>query len=585
MIMDALSSNDIRLIDNYRECYAYREDGYRDGEFADTPYILREWAKCKREYLFKMFGEQLILTRHIEYEKSEDEMADEFHDLVSCNGFGRKERCGGIFYDALFDFAYRYENGEYILPMSVRDNLMRLMNFKSLSKNKYDGETFIITLPNGKDFKIQHGCKVSRVLGKIAEAFNLPGYEDFRICHSQILNQKTLSGNLCISIHPLDYMTMSDNECDWDSCMSWRNEGCYRQGTVEMMNSRGVIVAYLTADNPMKMYEPHFYNGSDVWSNKKWRELFVVDERVIASVKGYPYHNSDLSLIVMNWLRELAVKNLNWTYKDPIKWDSSDSISIKNVSPFTIEVNHENMYNDFGSAPFHWLSFIKDFNDNDLAKYPCYNYFNLQYSGRPECMICGGLDESFESEGDLACSDCQTRVYCECCEEVIPDHVYTVDGMKLCEYCFDNRTYKCDCCNEVHFMDNMFEIYVIPRLNEEDNKRLKENYLKADLMPCIYGGVTLDNYDDMMYRLNHPEIRLCANDDCLDNWSKSNLIEGHKPHYRKIGYSSTKCCVYYDELTEEAQDNYVYGYDNNPENFKESFSDRLAYPSKFMTDI
>ena len=227
MIMDALSSNDIRLIDNYRECYAYREDGFRDGEFADTPYILREWAKCKREYLFKMFGEQLILTKHIEYEKSEEEMADEFHDfLVSRKGFGRKERCGGIFYDALFDFVYQYENGEYILPMSVRDNLMRLMNFNSLSKNKYGGETFIITLPNGKDFKIQHGCKVSRVLGKIAEALNLPGYEDFRICHSQILNQKTLSGNLCISIHPLDYMTMSDNECEWDSCMSWRKEGC-----------------------------------------------------------------------------------------------------------------------------------------------------------------------------------------------------------------------------------------------------------------------------------------------------------------------------------------------------------------------
>ena len=584
MIMDALSSDDIRLIDNYRECYAYREDGSRDGEFADTPYILREWAKCKREYLFKMFGEQLILTRHIEYEKSEDEMADEFHDLVSRNGFGRKERCGGIFYDALFDFVYQYENGEYILPMSIRDNLMRLMNFNSLSKNKYDGETFIITLPNGKDFKIQHGCKVSRVLGKIAEAFNLPGYEDFRICHSQILNQKTLSGNLCISIHPLDYMTMSDNECDWDSCMSWRNEGCYRQGTVEMMNSRGVIVAYLTADNPMKMYEPHFYNGSDVWSNKKWRELFVVDERVIASVKGYPYHNGDLSLIVMNWLRELAATNLNWTYKDPIKWDSSDSISINKVSPFTIEINHENMYNDFGSAPFHWLSFIKDFNDNDLTKYTFANYFNLQYSGRPECMVCGFLDASFESEGDLACNDCQTRVYCECCEEVIPDHVYTVDGMKLCEYCFDNRTYNCDCCNEAHFTDNMLEVYVIPRFNEEDNKRLRENYLKADLMPFIHGGVTLEHCDDMMYRLNYPEIRLCANDDCLNNWSKNNLIEGHRPHYRKIGYS-VKCYVYYDELTEDAQDTYVYGYGNDPERFKESFGNQIAYPSKFITDI
>ena len=75
-----------------------------------------------------------------------------------------------------------------------------------------------------------------RVLSKIATAYNLPGFEDFRIAQSLVTNQANLKGYITLSIHPLDYMTMSDNNCGWDSCMSWQEEGCYRQGTVEMMN-------------------------------------------------------------------------------------------------------------------------------------------------------------------------------------------------------------------------------------------------------------------------------------------------------------------------------------------------------------
>ena len=35
--------------------------------------------------------------------------------------------------------------------------------------------------------------------------------------------------------------------------MSWADYGCYRQGTVEMMNSPLMVVAYLTAEEPMHM--------------------------------------------------------------------------------------------------------------------------------------------------------------------------------------------------------------------------------------------------------------------------------------------------------------------------------------------
>ena len=80
---------------------------------------------------------------------------------------------------------------------------------------------------------------------------SLEEFEDFRIKHSRILSEKEFIGRLSLSIHPLDFMTMSDNDSDWSSCMSWRTCGSYRRGTVEMMNSPCVVVAYLSASKPM----------------------------------------------------------------------------------------------------------------------------------------------------------------------------------------------------------------------------------------------------------------------------------------------------------------------------------------------
>ena len=207
------------------------------------------------------------------------------------------------YYDMLNDKYYR--TNEYY-------NLKRLVDFTELAANVYEGETCELTVDLEKPIKVQHGCKNTRVLGKIADAYKLPHFEDFRLVHSQVLNQKKLNGIMCLSIHPLDYMTMSDNNCNWESCMNWYSHGDYRIGTIEMMNSPMVVEAYLEADHP---YYP-IDNRSWTWSNKRWRCLYIVHPDIITEIKQYPYHNEFLSKEVLGWLKELAQKNNNWAYKD-----------------------------------------------------------------------------------------------------------------------------------------------------------------------------------------------------------------------------------------------------------------------------
>ena len=104
-------------------------------------------------------------------------------------------------------------------------------------------------------------------------------------------------------------MTMSDNANGWESCMNWtQGPGSYRAGTIEMMNSPLVVVAYITT----KPYYPE--NTSIEWTSKSWRELIIVHPNAICSVKSYPYYNIAFDKALVNWLVDLVEEKTEWRY-------------------------------------------------------------------------------------------------------------------------------------------------------------------------------------------------------------------------------------------------------------------------------
>ena len=583
-LIEKLPLEEIDAIEAYRMAYAYSSGAYHNGEFAETPYILREWAKCKNEYLYKLFGEQFIISKPIKFEKTYNELVNQINKLNYTNSFGRLNRGGKTFYEAYYNFLYpSYGYETHSFDTDTKAHLDTLMYTPHLIKNTYEGETFYVDMPNGKKLKVQHGCKISKILGKIAAAYNIPGFEDYRICLSQIINEKETEGIVHLSIHPLDYMTMSDNECGWDSCMSWRKEGCYRQGTVEMMNSPAVIVAYISSKDDMDL------PADFCWNNKKWRQLFVINEDVIVSVKDYPQHNPTLTLEITNWLRELAEKNLGWSYDEPIEYRHEEEQIYVDRLPedkkeFNLEILNENMYNDFGCIDFHWLSLRKDLDESHvlIRNYGYdwqYTYLPLQYSGQAECMVCGQLNPSLADERSLACEDCEARIYCDLCGEPIDGEIYEVEGLKCCEYCYDNRTYTCPSCGDRHFVNNMDAIYIVPYLTEEENAKLKDNYVHI----CPWDADSVKNCDDMVYYpgVNEADVHVCLNKDCFEQWIKNNLIEGHRPHKRRV-ICNLDWYVYFDELKPKARDDHWLGEYNTNEEYKESFQYQLARPSWFV---
>ena len=583
MPINKLTAEEFGIMDRYRRAYAISNDAGSTGiDYAPMNEILREWSDAKNQYLYKLFGEQLILEKEIHYEKGVNEMCKSINmvfDSWTAENLGRNGRDAYEFTKEYYDIIYppRGSIKQYQLTIDARHGMEQLLNSEPLVNNIFNGETFVIEVEGKKPLKINRGSKVMRALSKIADYFDLAHFEDFRIYHSQVLNQKSLSGTLCLSIHPMDYMTMSDNGCGWDSCMSWIGEGGYRQGTVEMMNSNCTIVAYLKSEDDFSTYT------GDKWNNKKWRQLFVVNDDLLIGVKAYPYQNDDLSKAVIDWLRELAEKNLNRKYCSTtvIEYEKSFRISTETGEKdvYLDALDGYSMYNDFGSAEYHHMALVDGF-DADKKKYygkgDDFPYiYSFSYHGLEQCMVCGDTRHSFENESCLACKNCQTLIHCDCCGDPVADYV-EIDGQYLCEYCYDNRTRNCAITGELHLTENMIPIFVIPRFTEERIAAERVKYAET-------WGEPRKAFTDMSYfRYCEGANSYVYGDDAVGEWEKKFLLPGHYLHERETKWM-IDWYVYYDELTTEAKDEFCYGITNNEEAYDEHLKCRYGIaPSRII---
>lgn len=583
MLIEKISDDEISMIDRYRRDYAIDDSVANTENFMSTKDLLRVWEEAKTDHLNKIFKDGLTLTKHLEFSKSFEELSNELDDMIDGKvTYGRFERSGELFIDEYLCLLHSKEKLESIFGKdyyNIGGELRKLVYTDTLIKNYYDGDDIDIPLSNGKSYKVRNGCKPVRALGKIAEIFHLEGFEDFRICHSQIINQKNLGGDLTLSIHPLDYMTMSDNDCGWDSCMSWENEGGYRLGTIEMMNSKTVVIAYLAAEEPMNMYP-------DTWTNKKWRQLFVVDKNAILGVKGYPYQNNDLTCAVLEWLRELVKDNLGWTYDETKKINSDAPIILPDGKEVYIQLWTHYMYNDWGCLKEHYVMFNADVPVEDLV-YRSFvdNYiYGVEYSGSAQCMICGRTRVNFTEECMLACTECQNTRTCDHCGEYIYyDDYYYIDDMILCGDCYDNCVHECTVCEEEHYDNYMIEIYVIPYWTPEEQEELRQRIIEREKDPS-YRYYNHEEYYDMpeivTINTDYPQFYTCDTS-CLNSFCEKYLKDGCRPSFWKI-QSERYTCVYWDDLTDEAKEDVYYSIEKYKE---DAFEEKKRFQIRFATKL
>ena len=393
--------------------------------------LLRPWHDAKSEYLFRLLGDNYILTRNIEIELDENAIRREMSQYLDSQY---------DFIDVLID-RIRSATNYWNLPYEERDPVEKLMTALNMSfdTSSMIDNTFPTTVEvylHGKRVSLNKGQKIMRAYKAVADAVDMSDrFEDFRIGHSQVLNTRKIQGELCLSVHPMDYATASDNANGWSSCMSWAENGCYRAGTLEMLTSRMVLCAYLKSHKNEWIFE------NVRWNSKRWRAWALVDERFILCNRNYPYQSDILADTVINWIKELAQENLGWTYNNTISTICDDR-------RFHFRTNL--MYNDIS--------------DNERI---CYGVnvpkekpsMSISFSGQAYCINCGHELEDGEAD-TLLCAVCRGIEHCcECGCGVDEDSMWRDEaGNVFCYDCYHEYYGNCDCCGEDHNVDTLHTI-------------------------------------------------------------------------------------------------------------------------------
>ncbi len=448
--------------------------------------VLDTWNKNKIR-LFKLFGQKLRISFPVKAKSRNYYLKQQIKDFYTYphNLFQVIE---GSNYDLSFygksDWIikeYNIQNPfikDTLLFFSNKENGIDAINYKYfLALLDYDDifcniyrNWALYYMKDKKSISIKYGTKTMRAIRKVLEFFNYPNmklFEEWRDKISAIRTTTHIDSQLTFSIHPIDYMTLSDNESNWTSCLNWRNNGCYSNGTLELLNSNMAIVCYLENPNTKFVIGDNF-----TIPNKMWRAIGYVHKKILLIGANYPFSDRELSKQSLSLLEEIAQKSFKWTYKykcqeyrDMVYFDEGDfnngsmeEIKFNLDYPYTnvrgkhIFLGSNNLYNDLAMSPTSTFYCSRNPVKSDLF---------LNVSGKCLCLTCGDYIENGGSS--KICYKCEREYKCDNCKEIninakhytinftCPDsHLYDLsknfDSVdKLRSYEFTKRTF-CEKC-------------------------------------------------------------------------------------------------------------------------------------------
>ena len=530
MFIEQLSKDELDLIDYMRDLGIDEEGNFISSTNLRMPCTdwLQYWEESKREMFSQVFANQLILKKRINLFLEDYELHNRINQAMT------------PFRSTWFNLQdwvtqKLQECNDAALEFEIPRALHILFSYDTIASNVYDGKTISFLLPNGGSYKLNSGCKAMKAIGKLCKACELEEtFEPIRIAQSQCLNDAHISATLCVSIHPMDYMTASWNNCNWRSCMCWE-DGEYRRGVIEMMNSPYVVAVYIESDDrPLRI-------NNQTWNSKRWREFFIVHPNMISGIKGYPFWNRGLEATALEWLRELFLPTFE--SKDIKLHNSIITYSVNGSNhcpPFTVNaLNIKNVDIDMTCGPAMYNDF---YGTNSYQCYPtdqmahcennrCY----IDYSGASECVYCGSINSDFDNEGILGCNDCIEIKYCAICGERIgaDENTFTIGGIEYCADCYYALP-QCICCGEHTDPDNQEGAITFSVFVEKENEGVNKMNLLGH--PGYWGWCVA-------------EFTVCPS--CLDKIFKD-------PAHQNFGkWFNLRGCYYrvvsYNDLTDEGK--------------------------------
>lgn len=385
----------------------------------------------------------------------------------------------------------------------------RAMEFASTVSDTFNNPVLAEFIDENLDTFFEN--KVSKSLGenipqgmKLLKAFkffepNKAALRNIQDMASQIIQENKIRGTLCFSVHPLDFLSSSENTYNWRSCHAL--DGEYRAGNLSYMIDNSTFMVYLKgADNQ------YLYGFGEVqWNSKKWRMLIHSNETddIMFAGRQYPFSSKSGIDTVLNIYNNLIITEYT-NLLSPVKFgpwraDYIDSYVPYDATDMNNTVSLSGKYLVYANQLIEINQIVHNgqnaLNYNDVLHSTCYHYpyytvFNpygyhsIDYilthpviiGAEVPCLHCG--QELIRNPETMRCDDCELAFgteendsysTCDCCgARIYVDDAISVgdDGDLICDSCFNSHAFVCDCCGGVFYEE---EKVFIPDENDEEN--------------------------------------------------------------------------------------------------------------------
>ncbi len=250
-----------------------------------------------------------------------------------------------------------------------------------------------------ENVKFRAGDKISKCIGKILDLYDItPAEKDsVLIKFSMLIQGVKAKGSAVLSIDPVDYITMSENNSNWESCHAM--SGCFRTGPFAYLQDCSTTISYVKPKDDCVFA----YGDSKTltYSNKNWRQivLFSKELKYATQLRQYPYtsqaNQSTVASIVMNILN--AKSGLDYQIHSIDVCDMPRYFSTLHECTGDGE---DLCYNDLTNEAFktaYWISEIGVEPTEEVLKEYC-RAGETAKTGHYVSCLCGCGDELYDSE-------------------------------------------------------------------------------------------------------------------------------------------------------------------------------------------
>ena len=270
--------------------------------------------------------------------------------------------------------------------------------------------------------EVKKGQKTSRALNKVCREFGATLAESFNHRFAELadaLNPINIPRTASLSIHPCDYLEMSNVDNSWSSCHNL-DDGCYRAGTLSyLLDSVSMIFSTVEKEHIQPLYK----------APKVTREVFCYGDGVLLQSRLYPdYTDRD------------TIKQ----YRALVQSIIASCEGVPNLWHTTHDVN--NFYGKIETCcgSLHYTDYTYPDYNPSLSTLDSMDTTSsyISIGAVPKCLYCS---QDIIESGQLLCDACHGGYICaECGCSLSEDDGHYVDGYLYCDDCVSY----CDWCNE-----------------------------------------------------------------------------------------------------------------------------------------